>query len=199
MGILSDLEIYDLCQGDMPMISGVAGPLQITKSDDEVKIMGFGVDSYGYDARLSEKVEIFTAVNSNGEVFDPKRPTERGRMPGVIETNEEESWLVLPPGGFCLGYTPEYMRIPSDCIALVLGKSGYARNGIIVNPTVLKPGWEGQVVLEIHNATPVPVKIYVNEGIAHFIFIRGGQLCGYDYLARGGKYQGQQGIVPGRV
>jgi len=199
MGILSDLEIFNLCQSEEPMISGVNSITQITLTDDEQKIMGYGVDSYGYDARLDPNVEIFTNVNGNGEVFDPKRPTERGRVKALIETNGVESWFVLAPGGFCLGYTPEYVRMPPDCIALVLGKSSYARNGIIVNPTVLKPVWEGQVVLEIHNSTPVPVKIYVDEGIAHFIFIRGDQLCGHDYLDRGGKYQGQKGIVPGRV
>lgn len=199
MGLLSDVEILSLCQGDHPMIPGVKDINQITKTEDGEKIMGYGIDSYGYDARLSEDVEIFTAVNSNGEVFDPKRPTERGRVKGIIEHEGSESWLVLPPGGFMLGHCPEYVSMPDDCIAIVLGKSGYARNGIIVNPTVLKPGWEGQVVLEIHNSTPVPVRIYVNEGIAHLIFIRGDMACAADYLARGGKYQGQKGNTPGRV
>lgn len=202
MRIMSDWEIYEACKGDQPMISGVNGVAQIERiegSDDLIKIMGYGIDSYGYDARLGEKAKLFTAINTNGEVFDPKRPTERGRVDAVVESDGNEKWIVLPPNHFLLGHCPEYVRMPRDCIALVLGKSSYARNGIIVNPTVLKPGWEGEVVLEIHNSTPVPVRVYVNEGIAHFIFIKTGSHCQLDYRSRGGKYNGQTGVEPGRV
>lgn len=206
MGILSDREIFNLCQGEKPLVVDAGdwkpNSSKITKTENgdvETKLMGFGYDSYGYDVRLARDVEIFSAINTNGEVFDPKRPTERGRIKGVVESNDFEEWVVLPPSHFLLGHCPEWINMPSDCIALVLGKSSYARNGIIVNPTVLKPGWEGQVVLEISNTTPVPVRIYINEGIAHFIFIQGNYPCELDYVARSGKYQGQKGVTPGRA
>ena len=209
MSILSDKEILLRCiNTDKPMIEGVTSIDQIEYLYDldsvgdvcgVTKIMGYGIDSYGYDARLGEKAKLFTPINTNGEIFDPKRPTERGRVDAVIEQDGKEKWIVVPPGHFLLGHCPEYIRVPSDCIGLVSGKSGYARNGIIVNPTVLKPGWEGEVVLEIHNATPVPVRVYVNEGIAHFIFIKADSLCERDYLGRGGKYQAQRGVTPGRA
>lgn len=209
MSILSDREILDRCLNtDKPMIEGVTSIDQIEKIFDtdslgeiseSVKIMGFGIDSYGYDAKLGKKAEIFSPINTNGAVFDPKRPAQRGRIEAVVEEDGLEKWFVLPNGHFLLGHCPEYIRVPRDCIGVVLGKSSYARNGIIVNPTVLKPGWEGEVVLEISNSSGVPTRIYVNEGIAHFLFIKADRICEKDYPERGGKYQGQRGVTAGKV
>ena len=206
MGLLSDLQIFDLCRGEKPMVTPIPNrDLVQINQQGSVKQMGYGIDSYGYDARLAKDIEIFTNVN-NFEVFDPKAPKEQCRIKAGIITekphgnsDDTQSYIVLPPNGFMLGHTEEWFNIPSDVAVYVLGKSSYARAGIIVNPTVLKPGWSGQVVLEISNSTPVPVKIYVGEGIAHFMFLRGEQPCSLDYLARGGKYQGQRGVTPGRA
>lgn len=199
MGLLSDRQIQDLIiRQRIVERDYFSFPLCGISSDDVRKIMGSGIDSYGFDVTLGENCEIFTNVN-NGQIFDPKRPNDNCRIKAEIYQNDFEQWMVLPPNGFMLGHTPEYIRVPRECAVLVMGKSSYARGGIIINPTVLKPNWEGEVVLEISNSTPIPVKIYINEGIAHLMYILGDQECDLDYLQRGGKYQGQSGITMGKV
>jgi len=149
--------------------------------------ISFGVSSYGYDARVSEEFKIFTNVNS--EIVDPKnfKPTN------FITKNGSE--CIIPPNSFVLARTVEYFKIPKDVLVICLGKSTYARCGIIVNVTPLEPGWEGYVTLEFSNTTPLPAKIYANEGAAQFVFIRGNEKPEVSYSKRKGKYMKQKGVT----
>ena len=153
--------------------------------------ISFGVSSYGYDARVSDEFKIFTNVNS--EIVDPKnfKPTN------FITKNGPE--CIIPPNSFVLARTIEYFKIPEDIIVICLGKSTYARCGIIVNVTPLEPGWEGQVTLEFSNTTPLPAKIYANEGVAQFIFLKGNETPSTTYADRNGKYMGQRGVTLPKV
>ena len=149
--------------------------------------ISFGVSSYGYDARVSDEFKIFTNVNS--EIVDPKsfKPTNFITKQGDI--------CIIPPNSFVLARTIEYFKIPNDVLVICLGKSTYARCGIIVNVTPLEPGWEGHVTLEFSNTTPLPAKIYANEGVAQFIFLKGNELPDTTYADRKGKYMGQKGVT----
>jgi len=153
--------------------------------------ISFGVSSFGYDARVAEEFKIFTNVNS--EIIDPKnfKPTN------FITKNGSE--CIIPPNSFVLARTVEYFKIPNDVLVICLGKSTYARCGIIVNVTPLEPGWEGHVTLEFSNTTPLPAKIYANEGAAQFIFLRGDEVPEFTYSDRNGKYQGQKGVTLPKV
>ena len=145
--------------------------------------ISYGVSSYGYDARVSSEFKIFTNVNS--EIVDPKnfKPTN------FITKNGSE--CIIPPNSFVLARTVEYFKIPENVMVICLGKSTYARCGIIVNVTPLEPGWEGFVTLEFSNTTPLPAKIYANEGVAQFIFLKGNEKPEVTYADRNGKYMGQ--------
>ena len=149
--------------------------------------ISFGVSSYGYDARVSNEFKIFTNVNS--EIVDPKnfKPTNF--------VTKESSECIIPPNSFVLARTVEYFKIPKDVLVICLGKSTYARCGIIVNVTPLEPGWEGHVTLEFSNTTPLPAKIYANEGVAQMLFLESDEECEVSYKDRGGKYQGQRGVT----
>ena len=149
--------------------------------------ISFGVSSYGYDARVSEEFKIFTNVNS--EIIDPKnfKPTN------FITKNGSE--CIIPPNSFVLARTVEYFKIPKNVLVICLGKSTYARCGIIVNVTPLEPGWEGHVTLEFSNTTPLPAKIYANEGVAQFVFIKGNEIPNVTYDKRKGKYMKQKGVT----
>ena len=149
--------------------------------------ISFGVSSYGYDARVSNEFKIFTNVNS--EIVDPKnfKPTN-------FLTKKTEQ-CIIPPNSFVLASTIEYFKIPKDILVICLGKSTYARCGIIVNVTPLEPGWEGHVTLEFSNTTPLPAKIYANEGAAQFVFIKGNEKPETSYAKRKGKYMGQRKIT----
>ena len=149
--------------------------------------ISFGVSSYGYDARVSNEFKIFTNVNS--EIVDPKnfKPTNF--------VTKESNECIIPPNSFVLARTVEYFKIPSDVLVICLGKSTYARCGIIVNVTPLEPGWEGHVTLEFSNTTPLPAKIYANEGVAQFIFLKGNEKPNVSYADRNGKYMGQKGVT----
>jgi dCTP deaminase len=163
-----------------------------------VAVFSYGLSSYGYDVRLADELEIFSAINNISG--DAKRPSKGNKVKANILTDEyggRFAWL--PAGGFMLGHTVEYFRIPRDIIVICLGKSSYAREGIIVNVTPLEPEWEGNVVIEISNTSGVPQKIYVDEGISQFVFIKGDEPCHTSYKDRGGKYQGQRGITHGKV
>ena len=153
--------------------------------------ISFGVSSYGYDARVSNEFKIFTNVNS--EIVDPKnfKPTN------FVSKKTHE--CIIPPNSFVLATTVEKFKIPNDVLVICLGKSTYARCGIIVNVTPLEPGWEGHVTLEFSNTTPLPAKIYANEGVAQFIFLKGNEKPEITYADRNGKYMGQTGVTLPKV
>ena len=166
------------------------------RSEDQVapepeKIISYGLSSYGYDVRCGKEFKIFTNVNSS--IVDPKNFDEKCFVD--IETDV----CIIPPNSFVLARTVETFRIPRDVLVVCLGKSTYARCGIIVNVTPLEPEWEGQVTLEFSNTTPLPAKIYANEGVAQMLFFRGSEACEVSYKDRGGKYQGQTGVVVPRT
>ena len=153
--------------------------------------ISFGLSSYGYDARVSNEFKIFTNVNS--EIVDPKnfKPTN------FVTKKVPE--CIIPPNSFVLARTVEKFKIPDDILVICLGKSTYARCGIIVNVTPLEPGWEGYVTLEFSNTTPLPAKIYANEGVAQFIFLKGNEKPEVTYADRKGKYMGQTGVTLPKV
>lgn len=166
---------------------------------DERKIISRGLTSYGYDVALSDKeVKLFT--NINGTEIDPKRLDENCLVDAKIRTDVDGAkYVVLPPNSYLLGHTVEYFRMPRDVIAVCLGKSTYARAGVLVNVTPIEPGWEGNVVIEVGNSTGLPVRIYLNEGISQFLFFKGDRPCTVSYGDRGGKYQGQTGVTLSKV
>ena len=153
--------------------------------------ISFGLSSFGYDARVSNEFKIFTNVNS--EIVDPKN----FKPSNFITKNVSE--CIIPPNSFVLASTVEYFKIPKDVLVVCLGKSTYARCGIIVNVTPLEPGWEGHVTLEFSNTTPLPAKIYANEGVAQFIFLKGNEKPEVTYSDRKGKYMGQTGVTLPKV
>ena len=154
-------------------------------------VISFGLSSYGYDIRVAEEFKIFTNVYS--AVVDPKK-FDRASM---VDFSGEV--CVIPPNSFALARTVEYFRIPRGVLTLCVGKSTYARCGIIVNVTPFEPEWEGYVTLEISNTTPLPARIYANEGIAQVIFFEGDQVCEVSYADKKGKYQNQQSILLPKV
>ena len=154
-------------------------------------VISYGLSSYGYDARVSREFKIFTNVNS--AVVDPKAFSDESFV------DRETDCCVIPPNSFALARTVEYFRIPRDTLEICLGKSTYARCGIIVNVTPLEPEWEGHVTLEFSNTTPLPAKIYANEGACQFIFLKADQVCETSYRDRSGKYQSQTGVTLPRL
>ena len=153
--------------------------------------ISFGLSSYGYDARVSNEFKIFTNVNSG--IVDPKVFKKESF---VTKIGKE---CIIPPNSFALARTMEYFKIPDNVLVICLGKSTYARCGIIVNVTPLEPGWEGFVTLEFSNTTPLPAKIYANEGAAQFIFLKGNETPEVTYADRNGKYMGQIGVTLPKV
>ena len=149
--------------------------------------ISYGLSSFGYDARVSNEFKIFTNVNS--EIVDPKN----FKASNFVTKNVSE--CIIPPNSFVLASTVEYFRIPNNVLVVCLGKSTYARCGIIVNVTPLEPGWEGHVTLEFSNTTPLPAKVYANEGVAQFIFLKGNETPETTYSDRNGKYMGQTGVT----
>ena len=151
------------------------------------KIVSYGTSSYGYDIRCSNDFKIFTNINST--IVDPKNFDEKSFV------DFRGDVCIIPPNSFALARTVEYFRIPRNVLTICLGKSTYARCGIIVNVTPFEPEWEGYVTLEFSNTTPLPAKIYANEGVAQVIFFESDEVCETSYKDRGGKYQGQQGVT----
>ena len=149
--------------------------------------ISYGLSSYGYDARVSNEFKIFTNVNS--EIVDPKN-----FKPNNFISKKGDD-CIIPPNSFVLSSTVEYFKIPNDVMVICLGKSIYARCGIIVNVTPLEPSWEGNVTLEFSNTTPLPAKIYANEGAAQFIFLKGNEKPDITYADRKGKYMKQSGVT----
>ncbi len=154
-------------------------------------VVSYGLSSYGYDARLADEFRIFTNVES--AVVDPKAFTPKSFV------EKKTDVCIIPPNSFALARTVEYFRIPRDVIVICLGKSTYARCGIIVNVTPLEPEWEGHVTLEISNTTPLPARVYANEGICQFLFLRGDSPPETSYADRGGKYMRQTGVTLPRL
>lgn len=157
------------------------------RENEKGRLISYGTSSYGYDVRCANEFKIFTNINSS--VVDPKN-FDRGSFVDV-----QTDVCIIPPNSFVLARTVEYFKIPRDVLTVCVGKSTYARCGIIVNVTPLEPEWEGHVTLEFSNTTPLPAKIYANEGVAQMLFFTGDEICKVSYKDRDGKYQGQTGVV----
>ncbi|MDO7253216.1 dCTP deaminase [Helicobacter cappadocius] len=157
-------------------------------------VVSFGLSSYGYDIRVGSEFMIFTNIGAT--IVDPKD----FHQSNVIEVDaSEDGFCVIPANSFALARTMEYFRMPKDTLAICLGKSTYARCGIIVNVTPFEPEFEGHITIEISNTTPLPAKIYANEGIAQVLFLQGDEACEVTYKDKQGKYQGQKGITLPRI
>ncbi len=159
----------------------------LVRERDGRKVISYGTSSYGYDVRVADEFKIFTNINS--AVVDPKHFDDKSFVDFKGEV------CIIPPNSFALARTVEYFKIPRDVLTICLGKSTYARCGIIVNVTPLEPEWEGHVTLEFSNTTTLPARIYANEGVAQVIFLRADEVCETSYKDRGGKYQGQRGVT----
>lgn len=182
--ILSDRQIRELAA------KGMISPFesnQVRMTEDGRKAISYGVSSYGYDIRCSREFKVFTNINST--IIDPKN------FDPLSFVEIEGDHCIIPPNSFALARTVEYFKIPRDVLTVCLGKSTYARCGIIVNVTPFEPEWEGYVTLEFSNTTPLPAKIYANEGCAQVLFFRGDEVCETSYADRDGKYQGQTGVT----
>jgi dCTP deaminase len=154
-------------------------------------VISYGLSSYGYDARVAPDFKIFTNVDS--AIVDPKSFSPQSFV------DRQQDVCIIPPNSFVLGHTVEYFRVPRDVLVICLGKSTYARCGIIVNVTPLEPEWEGHVTLEFSNTTPLPAKIYANEGACQFLFLKGEGPCETSYRDRAGKYMMQTGVTLPRL
>lgn len=166
---------------------------------EDVKIISYGLSSYGYDVRLkAEAIKIFT--NANGGIVDPMNPNEECFIDGAIhETAQGLKYFILPPNSYALASTIEYFHIPRNVSVVCLGKSTYARSCAIVNVTPIEAGFEGEVVIEISNGSTLPVMIYLETGIAQFQFFRGDEECEKSYADGNRKYQGQRGVTLSKV
>ena len=162
-------------------------PGQVRLREDGARMISYGTSSYGYDVRCANDFKVFTNINS--AMVDPKAFDEASFIDMAADV------CIIPPNSFALARTIEYFRIPRNVLTICLGKSTYARCGIIVNVTPLEPEWEGHVTLEFSNTTPLPAKVYANEGVAQLLFLESDEVCGTSYGDRGGKYQGQQGVT----
>ena len=180
MPVMSDLWIRRMATDH-----GMIEPFVEAQKRDGV--ISYGLSSYGYDARIADEFKIFTNIDS--AIVDPKAFAPSSFVDRKTKT------CIIPPNSFALGHTVEYFRIPRDILVVCLGKSTYARCGIIVNVTPFEPEWEGFVTLEISNTTPLPARIYANEGLCQILFFQSDEVCEVSYGDRKGKYQKQQGIV----
>jgi dCTP deaminase len=189
MSVCSDQWIRRLAQEKGMIEPFVDG--QVRASETGGRIISYGLSSYGYDLRVSDEFKVFTNVFSS--VVDPKNfdPSSFVDMKTDV--------CVVPPNSFALARSVEYFRIPRDVLTICVGKSTYARCGIIVNVTPFEPEWEGHVTLEISNTTPLPARIYANEGLAQVVFFKAEEVCETSYADRGGKYMKQQGITIPRM
>ena len=201
MGVLCDSQIRDLVE-IKPFEAAKKRPGKIS----------FGVSSYGYDVRVGPHFKIFTAAPRSGDiaVVDPKRFSDDMMVDvdvsqpgfGGVETDEagnESRYVIIPPNSFALCETVETIAVPRDVLVICVGKSTYARCGLIVNVTPLEPEWRGKVTLEISNTTPLPARVYANEGVAQLIFLKAEEVCAISYADKGGKYQDQAGLTLPRV
>ena len=184
MSVMSDRWIRE-----MATTHGMIDPFE--EGPRRAGTISFGLSSYGYDARIADEFKIFTNIDS--AVIDPKNFAPTSFVDRQTDT------VIIPPNSFALGHTVEYFSIPRDILVICLGKSTYARCGIIVNVTPLEPEWEGQVTIEISNTTPLPARIYANEGICQFLFLQGNEPCEVSYADKSGKYMGQRGTALPRM
>ena len=184
MSIKSDKWIRKMAQE-----RGMIEPFEAgqVRENDSGRIISYGTSSYGYDVRCSSEFKIFTNVHS--VTVDPKNFDDKSFV------DIDSDVCIIPPNSFALARTVEYFRIPRSVLTVCLGKSTYARCGIIVNVTPLEPEWEGHVTLEFSNTTNLPAKIYANEGVAQMLFFDSDEECDVSYKDRGGKYQGQRGVT----
>ena len=191
MGLLSDKQIRELCKSQN-MIDPYCDT-QIRTLDCGTKVISYGLSSYGYDIRVANEFMVFKPDYGDVLVVDPKCFSEKllAHFTGDV--------CIIPPNSFALARTVEYFRIPRHIMTVCLGKSTYARCGVITNVTPFEPEWEGYATLEISNTTPLPAKIYANEGIAQILFFEGSEICELSYGDKQGKYQAQTGIVPPRI
>ncbi len=180
MGVMPDTWIRDKARSD-----GMIEPF--VDGQNREGTISFGLSSYGYDARVASEFKIFTNVDN--AIVDPKEFSDQG----FVERDTDV--CIIPPNSFVLARTVEYFRIPRDILVICLGKSTYARCGIIVNVTPLEPEWEGHVTLEFSNTTPLPAKVYANEGACQFLFLKGEGAPEISYADRAGKYMGQRGVT----
>jgi dCTP deaminase len=184
MSVKSDKWIRRMSEEHAMIEPFEAGQIK-TKGDE--RLISYGTSSYGYDVRCSDEFKIFTNVHS--ATVDPKNFDEKSFV------DIKSDYCIIPPNSFALARTVEFFRIPRNVLTICLGKSTYARCGIIVNVTPLEPEWEGHVTLEFSNTTNLPAKIYANEGVAQVIFIESDEVCETSYKDRAGKYQGQTGVT----
>ncbi|EWY37978.1 deoxycytidine triphosphate deaminase [Skermanella stibiiresistens SB22] len=184
MSIMPDTWIREMAQ-----THGMIQPFVESQTREDV--ISYGLSSYGYDARVSDEFKIFTNVDS--AIVDPKNFAEHGFVDRKVDV------CVIPPNSFALARTVEYFKVPRDVLVICLGKSTYARCGLIVNVTPLEPEWEGHVTLEISNTTPLPAKVYANEGLCQFLFLKGETPCEVSYADRKGKYMKQTGVTLPRL
>jgi dCTP deaminase len=202
MTILSDRQIRALCSSpkviqDFANVAGfdhMISPFvdhQVRVDNTGKKLISYGLSSFGYDVRLAEDFKIFTNTFSN--LIDPLNVSNK------CYVDHHGDYCIIPPNSYILGHTIETFHIPKDVMVICLGKSTYARCGGIVNVTPIEAGFFGTVVIEISNATNIPLKVYANQGIAQFLFFQGNEACEVSYADGNRKYQGQQGIVTARV
>lgn len=184
MSIKSDRWIKEMA-AEHKMIEPFS-PTQV-KDSDNGRIVSYGTSSYGYDVRCSSEFKVFTNIHST--IVDPKNFDEKSFV--SVDSNV----CIIPPNSFALARTIEYFKIPRNVLVVCLGKSTYARCGIIVNVTPLEPEWEGHVTLEFSNTTPLPAKVYANEGVAQMLFFESDEVCETSYADKAGKYQGQTGVT----
>ena len=187
-GVLADHQIRELCFSNNMVV-----PFSEHTSKDEAgnKIISYGLSSYGYDMRVARKFQIFDVIK--GSSVDPKNFSDD------CFTEVEGDSILIPPNSFALAHTVESFNIPRDVVVVCIGKSTYARTGLIVNVTPLEPEWSGVLTLELSNTTPLPIRVYANEGIAQLLFFVGSAACETSYADRKGKYMGQKGIVHPRL
>jgi len=184
MSIMSDKWIKERAIEDSMISPFVENQV---RESEQGRIISYGLSSYGYDARVSNEFKIFTNINTT--IVDPKNFDDQNLV------SKETDVCIIPPNSFALARTIEYFKIPSDILVICVGKSTYARCGIIVNVTPLEPGWEGHVTLEFSNTTPLPAKIYAKEGVCQFLFFKGNEQCITSYSDRNGKYMKQTGVT----
>ncbi|WP_119679092.1 dCTP deaminase [Indioceanicola profundi] len=184
MAIMPDSWIREMAQ-----TKGMIEPF--VEAQKREGVISYGLSSYGYDARVAPEFKIFTNVDN--AVVDPKQ------FDATSFVDRNTDVCIIPPNSFALARTVEYFRVPRDVLVICLGKSTYARCGLIVNVTPLEPEWEGHVTLEISNTTPLPAKVYANEGLCQFLFLKGDPVCDVSYADRAGKYMKQRGVTLPRL
>ena len=185
--LLNDMQIAKLCTTDKPMVYPFVG--HQVKTVDNKPVISYGLSSYGYDIRITNVFRIFTTASGFMTAVDPKDMDPHAMVEFVGDV------CVIPPHSFALAVTLERFIIPRDVMTVCVGKSTYARCGVIINVTPFEPEWEGHATIEISNTTPLPAKIYAGEGCAQMLFLESDEICSTSYKDRGGKYQGQVGVT----